>query len=525
MAISPHLPDVTAPLRGPGPMRRLSASFLDRRRAPADSAHQLRDALPRPHVDDSTAAGLDPLTGLGLQPAFLAALDRGAARADTGASLLSLVLVDVDDLGVVNARDGHVYGDALLRRTGEAMGWHATRERELFRIGGDEFAMLLPGVGPEEAYRRAMAVLRSLLSPTDEAEPGSISAGVAGMPWSTRDADVMYRQAAAALADVKRRGRANVALFDPTIHALPQPATVRDADLVEQVIEERSLRSVFQPIVALHDGRVLGYEGLVRLPEGVTQAGVRELFAAADATDRVARLDAACIETVIEGARAIRPEHVLTLNVSPSTFAGRDFDPAWLLQSLVRAGISPRRVIVELSDDKPVDDLRRLHDSVVELQRLGLRFAADDVSADDPADRLLTHLPFDIVKIDLSQVWEGAQTGPFLALLRDAALGQRARVVAEAVETPEQLVAVRDLEFVAGQGFLLGRPDASLETTNVDVGELENGAFEEGFTHPTLSTSPSDKVGADEAEVIPDERRAMFVPSAGPTLEQEPRPA
>ena len=162
----------------------------------------------------------------------------------------------------------------------------------------------------------------------------------------------MYRQAAAALVDVKRRGRAGVALFDPSIHVLPQPATAGDADVVEQIIAERSLRPVFQPIVALGDGRVLGYEGLVRLPEGVTLNGARELFAAADASDLVARLDAACIETVIEGARAIRPEHVLTLNVSPGTLAGRDFDPAWLLQSLVRAGISPRRVIVELSDAK-----------------------------------------------------------------------------------------------------------------------------------------------------------------------------
>ena len=525
MAISPHLSDVTAPLRGPGPMRRLSASLLDRRRAPADSAERLRDALPRPHVDGSTAAGLDPLTGLGLQPAFLAALERRAARTDTGASLLSLVLVDVDDLGVVNARDGHVNGDALLRLTGEVLRWHATRELDVFRIGGDEFAMLLPGIGAEEAYRRATAVLGSLSAPTDGAMPGSISAGIAGMPWSTRDADQMYRQAAAALAEVKRRGRAGVTLFDPTIHVLRQPATARGADQVDQVIAERSLRPVFQPIVALGDGRVLGYEGLVRLPEGLTLAGARELFAAADATDRVARLDAVCIETVIEGARAIRPEHVLTLNVSPTTLAGRDFDPAWLLQSLVRAGISPRRVIVELSDGKPVDDLGRLHGSVVELQRQGLRFAADDVSVDDPAERLLTHLPFDIAKIDLAQVWEGAQTGPFLAHMRDAALGQKARVVAEAVETAEQLVAVRDLEFTAGQGFLLGRPDASLATTHVDVEELEDGAFEAESPHATVATSPSEQVSVDEADDISDERRAMFVPSAGTSLGQQPGPA
>ena len=270
---------------------------------------------------------------------------------------------------------------------------------------------------------------------------------------------------------------------------------------------------------------MLGYEGLVRLPEGEAAAGARELFAAADATDRVAQLDMACMETVIAGARAIRPDQLLTLNLSPRTLAGRDFDPAWLLQSLLRAGISPGRVVVELSDDKPVEDLSRLHGSFLELQRLGVRLAADDVSTADPARRLLTHLPFDIVKIDLSQVWEGAQTGPFLALLRDAALGRHARVVAEGVETSEQLVAVRDLEVGAGQGFLLGRPDASVAMTHVDVFELESGAFESPLTEVVVPPPAGEQDGADVVELIPDERRALFMPPARVTFEREPGPA
>jgi diguanylate cyclase (GGDEF)-like protein len=506
-------------------MRRFAASILDRRHASAGLAQRLRDTLPRPLAGDSTALRCDPLTGLGQQSDFVSALERGAARDGRGSPLLSLVLIDVDHLGVVNTRDGHVNGDALLRRTAEAMRRHATGERDLFRIGGDEFAMLLPGIEAEEARGRALAVLGAMLHPLDEAQPGSISAGVAGIPWSTRDPELMYRQAAAAMADVKRRGRASVAVFDPRVHVLPRPVSTPAGDLVEQVVTKRTLRPVFQPIIDLRNGQVLGFEGLVRLPPSEHATGARELFEAADASGRVAQLDIACMETVIAGARAMRPDHVLTLNLSPRTLSGRDFDPAWLLQSLVRAGISPSRVVVELSDDKPVDDIGRLHRSVVELQRLGLRLAADDVSIDDPTHRLLTHLPFDIVKIDLAQVWEGAQTGPFLALLRDAALGRRARVVAEGVETSEQLVAVRDLEFGAGQGFLLGRPDASVAKTHVDVFELENGAFEPPLAEVLVASPAAEHDGIDEIDLISEERRALFMPPARTTFGREPGPA
>jgi EAL domain-containing protein (putative c-di-GMP-specific phosphodiesterase class I) len=156
--------------------------------------------------------------------------------------------------------------------------------------------------------------------------------------------------------------------------------------------------------------------------------------------------------------------------------------------------------------------------------------AADDVSVDDPARRLLTHMPFDIVKIDLGQVWESAQSGPRLALLRDAALSRHARVVAERVETSEQLVALRDLEFGAGQGFLLGRPDASLDVSVVDVQRLQVDVPEvESVTDvPLLVGTPiGDGPVDDEDELeIPPERRAIFLPPAvRPMLEAGSGPA
>ncbi len=165
----------------------------------------------------------------------------------------------------------------------------------------------------------------------------------------------------------------------------------------------------------------------------------------------------------------------LTLNLSPRTLEVRDFDAGWLLQGLYRNGISPGRVILELTERDEVADLVRLQRTFSYLQQYGLRLAADDVGSGNSGLRLLSQVQFDIVKIDLSLVHDGARrlgARAVLRSLRDLALSQHAHVVAEGVETREQLQVIRDLDIGAGQGYLLGRPDASVQATFVDVAHL-----------------------------------------------------
>jgi EAL domain-containing protein (putative c-di-GMP-specific phosphodiesterase class I) len=189
-------------------------------------------------------------------------------------------------------------------------------------------------------------------------------------------------------------------------------------------------------------------------------------------------LDIACVEAVLSGARAIGPDRLLTLNLSPRTLEARDFDASWLLQGLYRNGISPGRVILELTERDEIADLVHLRHTFQVLQQYGLRLAADDVGAGNAGLRLLSQVQFDIVKIDLSLVHDGVRrvgARAVLQSLRDLALSQRAHVVAEGVETREQLQVIQELEIGAGQGFLLGRPDASVAATFVDIGRIGSG--------------------------------------------------
>ena len=138
----------------------------------------------------------------------------------------------------------------------------------------------------------------------------------------------------------------------------------------------------------------------------------------------------------------------------------------------------PGRVIVELTERDAVGDLARLQRTISHLQSFGLRFAADDVGAGNSGLQLLSRVRFDIVKIDLTLVQQGVHdlgSRAVLESLRDLALSQQAHIVAEGVETAEQLHVLRDLEIGAAQGYLLGRPDRSVEATFVDVRRLASG--------------------------------------------------
>ncbi len=299
-------------------------------------------------------------------------------------------------------------------------------------------------------------------------------------------------------------------IFEPERDQLPDNESDAARNAVQEVVMGGLLTPVFQPIVDLRTGRVLGFEGLIRPDPSGPLPDTAKLFAAAATAGRTVELDVACIEQVLLAARAIGPDKLLTLNLSPRTLEVRDFDAGWLLQGLYRNGISPGRVIVELTERDEIDDLARLRQTFRHLREYGLRLAADDVGAGNSGLRLLSQVQFDIVKLDLSLVQDGVRrTGArsVLQSLRDLALDQHAHVVAEGVETAAHLQVLRELQIGAGQGYLLGRPGASVAATFVDVDQL-------GEVHP---------VEIPAAVLVPAALVAGAVGRSGPSDAEWPR--
>ncbi len=178
---------------------------------------------------------------------------------------------------------------------------------------------------------------------------------------------------------------------------------------------------------------------------------------------------------MLTGAGSLGANLYLSVNLSPRSLESDDFRPQEFLALIRRRGIDPARIVLELTEREAVEDLDRLRRAIGVLRRHGVRIAADDVGAGNAGLRLLRELEFDIMKIDLSLVQAGARDDSSEAVLQ--ALCELARrrgqtIVAEGVETPDQLLAVIEIGFDAAQGFLLHRPGPLLNAERIDLARL-----------------------------------------------------
>ena len=423
----------------------------------------------------------DALTGLGNHRAFQEELDRQIDWNRRYRVPVSLLIVDLDDLKLVNDSKGHAAGDELLQWMGRFITEVVRYADRAFRVGGDEFAILLPHTDTVNALEVGRRLLQRAAQPRNGSPRISFSGGISSCPEHATTRQQLYMQADAALYWCKRHGRGAIDTYEPQRdRQADQAGSEEMAAAVVKVAAERRLRAVFQPVVDLVTGEILGYEGLIRPTQPGFFSNPSEMFEAADAVGRTVELDAACFDVVAEAARHIPSDKIINLNLSPRTIEAPDFGVANILAALGQHGIDPRRIVIEVTERETVQDIGRLRRNLLDLQEAGIRIAADDVGAGNAGLRLLSQFRFDIVKLDLSLVQEGAQrdsSHAVLRSLRDLAGRWGAFVVAEGVETREQLRMVRELGLGAGQGYLLGRPGTSVQVTRVDLDALEAGGL------------------------------------------------
>jgi diguanylate cyclase (GGDEF)-like protein len=448
---------------------------------PTENLEQSRIEIRRLYEVARADSLRDALSGLGNHRAFQEELDRQIESYDRYRVPVALLLIDLDNLKLVNDSRGHAGGDELLREMGRLIASSTRFADRSFRVGGDEFAILMPHTTESGALDFARRLQHHALERGGSQPAISFSGGISACPSLTTTRAQLYAQADAAMYWCKRHGRASVDVFNPERdHAASLQANAETSAAIARVIGERLVQPVYQPIVDLVSGAVVGFEGLSRPSPDSGFADPASMFAAAESAGRTVELDLACLHAVVAGARAMPPDQLLSLNLSPRTLEAPHFSADALLSILGRYGIAPGRVVVELTEREVVEDTSRVQATLASLQRVGVRIAADDVGSGNAGLRLLSQMRFDMVKIDLTLVQQGTHSDSSHAILRsltDLAGRWGAAVIAEGIETVGQLRMVRQLGLTGGQGYLLGRPMPSPVLATVDLAAIESGTL------------------------------------------------
>jgi diguanylate cyclase (GGDEF)-like protein len=405
----------------------------------------------------------DPLTDLGNYYAYQEQFASVLAEVDQEGASVALALLNIDEFKVVNDEQGHQRGDDILREIGTVLRESAL-SGALFRLGADDFAMIVPG---ETLAEVAVALERVCEDVRQRLFHLTVSLGVTHTDGHGLSLEEMQAQASLALQEAKRRGRNCVVTFEAIAGDVAfVPLAKRHA--VRQVVSERQMTVAFQPIWNLASGKVLGFEALSRPDVSSGLSGPQELFDIAEQMGRAHELDAVCVEKILARAGELPAETLLFLNVTPQSLVHDLLTETTLLHAVVSAGLEPSRVVVEVTE-RSIVKLAAIVQKVNDLRRMGFRVALDDAGAGNAGLEMLSQLSVDFIKIDrdvVSRALTDQIAYGVLAGITTIARASHASVIAEGIETPQMLDMVQRLEVQCAQGYLLGRPSATLPTAS-----------------------------------------------------------
>lgn len=245
------------------------------------------------------------------------------------------------------------------------------------------------------------------------------------------------------------------------------------------ILAQRSVHSLFQPIVCLSKRRILGYEALSRGPSNSPLHAPLNLFASARQAGRLSELEALCRETACRRFDEQQLDGKLFLNVSPESLLEPDYPSGRTLKMLEQLGLPPERVVIELTEQTPTDDFQLLSNALHHYRDMGFSIALDDLGAGYSSLRLWSELRPDYVKIDRHFI-DGIHLDPlkreFVGSILQIARASRAQVIAEGIELAEELAVLSDMGVDLVQGYLLGRPQEFPARDPQDLLPRESGA-------------------------------------------------
>jgi diguanylate cyclase (GGDEF)-like protein/PAS domain S-box-containing protein len=447
---------VTGPVGTPGYLISLINDVTDRKRDAQRLAHM---------------AHHDPLTELPNRSAFNECLAATIDLAATAGESFAVLCMDLDRFKAVNDVYGNATGDALLREVAQRMA-SACQGAFLARTGGDEFAIVTPTGQQSESVvalaERVCAALNSDIELDGHPLRIGLTTGVGVFPQDGADAATLVANADAALFRAKAEARGSIRFFEMSM----------DQQLREKRALQQDLRSaIARDEIALHyqpqahiDGHVTGFEALVRWHHprhGMVPPGT--FIPLAEESGIIIALGEWILRTACrEAASWPRPLRI-GINLSPVQFQHGDL-PRLVHQVLLETGLAPERLELEITEGVLIGDFTRALAILRRLKTLGVRIAMDDFGTGYSSLSYLQSFPFDKIKIDrafVANLGHSRQAATIIRAVIALGRGLDLPVVAEGVETQEQLDFLASENCNEIQGYFVGRPQPIADYADV----------------------------------------------------------
>lgn len=436
-------------------------------------------------------AHYDNVTELPNRTLFQDRLTSSISEASVGDTALAVLYVDIDDFKLVNDSLGHASGDIMLNEIARRISNCVDdTNASVARMGADEFTILLPNLdGCHQAIDLATRLLRELAQPysaMDEQIFSSSSVGIALFPDHGGCAESLLTSADIAMSEAKRAGKNTYRLHDDKLHADTQKR-FRIESLMRHGLERDEFQVYFQPQIDLTTGRLYSAEALLRWvsPElGFVSPG--DFISIAEDNGFIVPLGQWVLETACKQAVAWHeanfPITQVAVNISVLQFVREDFT-ATVARILAETGLAPEKLELEITESLLASDTVSAVDTLRKLKAIGVQLSIDDFGTGYSSLSQLKHFPIDRLKLDQSFVQE-VTTSPADAAITRAVIAMSnsmdLKLLAEGVETMEQLDFLKRCDCDEIQGFLISKPaPANVLATEIDAIEaLLNSLFD-----------------------------------------------
>ena len=417
----------------------------------------------------------DPLTGLANRTLFGREIDDALTRCGRTGSPTALLLLDLDRFKEVNDSLGHAAGDELLEKVGRLISRKLENNHFLARLGGDEFAIIMPEFTDRSAVQKLAMELIAEISGPIMLERGEVnigtSIGIATIPHDGTTQNDLQRNADLALYRAKEEGRGRFKFFEPGMSVAAQSKMAMARDLRRAVSENTGLAVHYQPQVGLSNGRVIGYEALIRWTHPTLgNIPPAEFIPVAENSQLICDIGLWIMREAAAQAKAWldagETPREIAVNVSAAQIWHSDF-VGDVLGVLKETRLPPHLLCLELTESLLADHAEgRVRSVLTELKRLGVTLALDDFGTNYSSLGYLTQLPFDKLKIDrifIDGIAKSERARKLLQGIIALGRGLNMTIVAEGAEKIDEVEILRRFECDIVQGYVFARPAPAAE--------------------------------------------------------------